>query len=127
MNSAPIIEFTLCHAKLACLSVVTIAAAVVEGVATLTPADVSDWENLTFKGFLILVIVYLVRESSKERSAHQRQAEEREDRVVEVVKKNTETSLALLAETKRQTSFFDGVSQDVVKSALRTPAPNNHQ
>ena len=126
MNHAAI-EFTLCHAKLACISLATITLGIVEGAASLNPASVSAWENVTFKGCLILAIVYLIREASKERVAFQKKTEEREDKVVEVIEKNTEMAAALLAETKRQTAFFDDVSSDVVKSALRTPAPGqNH-
>ena len=120
MNSS-FIDFTLAHAKLASVSLIAIALAVAEGVSSLPPDAVSTWENLGFKGCLIAAIIYLVREGSKERALHQKVSEEREERVVKVIEENTEIAVALLAETKRQTGFFDSISADVVKSALRNP------
>ena len=123
----PLIEFTVSHGKLVTLSLMTGILGLAEAVASVSATEVNAWESVTFKGFLIAVIIYLVRESSLERKGYQKKSEEREDIVVKVVEENTAMSSALLAETKRQTAFFDGVSADVVKSALRTPAPNLNQ
>jgi hypothetical protein len=75
-------------------------------------------ESYTFKGVLVLAVLYLARELSIERLNNKKEAYDREDRMLEAIKCMTEGHKELVNTTKEQTNYFQTIAKTLIERGI---------
>lgn len=113
--------------KMAVAGLLALIAAVADSA---TELPVASWESLGLKTAMAAVIIYLVRELSKQRDACADEARKREERILEVIESNTEAKeknttamLELKAATETQTGYYKTVAQTLLNREIHPKLP----
>lgn len=106
------------HPKLALASAVAASVSVADAAT-----DLRGWEDLTLKGVLVAVVLYLVREIARLRTESQERNTEREKELCKLVQDNTDAMRGMLAAVQRQTEYFD----QIARKALDENLNHNHK
>lgn len=99
----------------------------IASIAYLAEAAIDDLgkiESITLKGVLIIAILWLVRELSKERQKSQEEALEREKKLEAALIENARARDEHTAAIKEQTNYFRDVAKVIIDRELN--GHNNH-